>query len=129
MSTPPSASTAASTMALTEALELVSTVTGTTVPCVSAASSVAVACSASWPRDATTTLHASSASALATALPMPMLPPVTIARLSCSCRSMAAILAHRRGSRSGRGDAVHEGGDDLLPVREHRHMALIGIDD
>lgn len=87
-------------MAATDSSEPVSPSTATTVEPVAAANSAAVTSSASRPRAATATAHPSSARALATALPIPRLPPVTNARFPASCRSMCAMLAQpaRRGN-------------------------------
>ena len=85
---PPRASTAPATMACTEARSPVSPGTATTRRPVAAAISAAVAVSGSGVRAATTTSQPSSASTRATALPMPLLAPVTSARLPLSCRSI-----------------------------------------
>src|SRR5262249_5084088 len=76
----------------------VSVATARTLRPDSAASSFAAASSASPPRAARTMSTPSPASWRAIALPMPRLPPVTIARLLVSSRSMATSNAGQAGA-------------------------------
>ena len=90
MSMPPRASVASATPWRTDSSDPVSITTGTMRRPVAAASSAAVASRSARVRAAMATSHPSAARARATALPMPLLPPVTSARFPSSCRSMAA---------------------------------------
>ena len=78
---PPSCAAAWATMASTCALLVTSAASGITRRPVSAASSFAAASSVSLVRATMATSTPSRASSRAMALPMPRLPPVTIARL------------------------------------------------
>ena len=93
MSMPPSRSWAVATIARTEASSPVSTVMAWTSRPVAAAISSADSSSAEAVRAATATSQPSAASVHAIALPMPLLPPVTSARLPVSWRSMCSRLA------------------------------------
>ena len=73
-----------------------STVTGIKRLPVSSANSLAVTCNASRPRAATTTSTPSLASSRAIALPIPRLPPVTIAVFPVRFRSMLLLLSNDR---------------------------------
>ena len=61
---------------------------GSTIPSVAVRMSMAASSSFSWPRATITTRAPSSAMRCAAALPMPSLPPVTMATLSVSPRSI-----------------------------------------
>lgn len=95
MSTPLSSAMALSTIALTDSSEPVSHGIAMTRPPVSAASSLALASRSLGLRATTATLTPSAASSRATALPMPRLPPVTMALFPLSSRSMAGECTGR----------------------------------
>jgi hypothetical protein len=92
MSTPPSSSTARATSALTDSSSPVSVTTGIARLPLRSATSAAAFSSVSWVRAASTTSTPSAARACAIASPMPLLPPVMIARLPVSCRSTSILL-------------------------------------
>src|SRR5712691_1184607 len=89
MCSPPSSAAACATIASTCALLATSAAIAMTRPLVSAASSCAAVSSLSFVRATMATSTPSRASSRAMALPMPRLPPVTIACLPRSPRSMA----------------------------------------
>ncbi len=89
MCRPPSCCAAAATMRSTCSLLVTSAASGTMRRFVSAASSRAVASRSTLFRATIATSAPSRANSRAMALPMPRLPPVTIACLSCNPRSMA----------------------------------------
>src|SRR5712672_1312562 len=89
MCRPPSCCAASATMRSTCALLVTSAARGTMRRFVSAANSRAVASRSALLRATIATSAPSRANSRAMALPMPRLPPVTIACLSCNPRSMA----------------------------------------
>jgi len=97
MCSPPSCCAASATMRSTCSLLVTSAARGTMRRFVSAANSRAVASRSTLFRATTATSAPSRANSRAMALPIPRLPPVTIACLSCNPRSMAfsPLLAWR----------------------------------
>src|SRR4051794_1507556 len=89
MCMPPSCCAASATIRSTCSLLVTSAARGTMRRFVSAANCRAVASRSAWFRATIATSAPSRANSRAMALPMPRLPPVTIACLSCNPRSMA----------------------------------------
>src|SRR5499427_5005378 len=142
MSTPPSSATARPTIALTESSEPVSHAMATTRLPVSAVSARAVASRSTGSRATMATVTPSLASSWATALPMPRLPPVTMAVFPRNSRSMACECRTWSASAPGRGAAqsVDVAADwaswlrrweaqqrYYLPEREERFQVMIGL--
>src|SRR6266571_58024 len=121
MCRPPSCVAAWATMASTCARLVTSATSGMTRRLVSAASSRAAASSVSFVRATIATSAPSRASSRAIALPMPRLPPVTIAHLPSSPRSIALLplieLCHYTGTVS-----------DSTPPMGRRLAAILAAD-
>ena len=89
----PKAATTSATIFFTAASSPVSELMSSTLTPLLPATSLAAAASAVLSRATMATLTPSRASSLAMALPMPRLPPVTIAVLPLRSRSMGRVLA------------------------------------
>src|SRR6266581_2894354 len=117
MCNPPSSAAACATIASTCALLATSAAIAMTRPLVSSASSRAAVSSLSFVRATMATSAPSRASSRAIALPMARLPPVTIARLPRSPRSIALLplieLCHYTGTVS---DSTHSMGRRLAAI-------------